>query len=158
MPQIEIEAEGDSHSFSPQEYADSDETLGSSARANKLLRTQHLVESEELPEEVQHNPDVAERALEEGAFYARISVPFWFKKDDDEVYDTFGDDDAIYAMVEDYSDGAWRIIASETSSMGDQWFNWEWTFVPKSLTTVTRATVSGEESYDDLRVPVQQPA
>lgn len=144
---IRVTDEGESRDLEIPAYCDEG---GSPATARRLIQYGMMVSEGQLAGYAEHNADVVERAQEEDCFYARISVPFWFRQDDDEVAETFDGDDRINALVEDYSDSAWRIIASETNSgRAGVWFNYEWTFVPKSLATVTRAV--GWTSADDAK-------
>ena len=135
MSKVIIESEGERMEMSVEEYVE--ETRRDAGTAI-LARNQGFIAEGVLSEKVRHNEKVVNRAMEEeGVRFARIRVPFWFRQQDEEVAETFEQDDEIYALVEDYSEKAWRIIASENSAPGDIIFNYEWTFIPKSLATVT---------------------
>lgn len=131
---IAVVDEGERTKYTPEEYVDE----GGSPLTAKLLTYKNAALAEgQLGDEVQHNDHVVDRADEEDAVVARIEVPYWFRQKDDEVAETFDGDDRMTALVEDYSDKAWRIIAGEEGIGGDFWFTWEWTFVPKSVARVT---------------------
>lgn len=143
---VRVNDEGQAEDYTLTEYTDAG---GSMTTAITLLRDAALAAEGALADDVRHNAGVVERAMEEDCSVVRIAVPFWFRQKDDEVAETFGSEDSIYALVEDYSDKAWRIIASRTTSMGDRWYNYEWTFVPKSMSTVT--SVVGFTDPEDAR-------
>lgn len=142
--------EGDTRRYEIDEAA-SRNTIGAASIAT-IARVNAMIAQGELVDDVRHNEQVAERAVDEGCFYAKISIPGWFVLDDDDLADEYGDD--VYSggdtlerkvLIEDYSDGAWRIVAHRVDSLnGDLVFDWSWSFVPKSLATVR--TVEGVES------------
>lgn len=141
--------EGEREQFTTEEYA---EEGGSLTMASLLASGQAKIEEDTLADEVRHNDYVVERALEEDdVYFAEIRIPGWFVIDDDDLSEEFdvghpGATLEVRGLIEDYSDGAWRIIAKETDSMaGDQWFNYAWCFVPKSVSTLTFVPVEGEE-------------
>lgn len=125
----------------------------SANRLNVLASKQGQLEQGCLEDTVQHNPEVVSRARDEGCFVASISVSYWMRSNDDEIAETFDGNDRILALVEDYSDDAWRIVGKQQSGLsGDFWFTWAWTFVPKSQSTVVQMDgVDSEEAAWKLR-------
>lgn len=136
--QIRVTDDGETDSYEPTEYG----AEASYTRAVRLIRNGIAYEQDELREQDNlHNEDVLARAKEEDdSFYGTIRVPFWFRDDDEEVRETFDGDDRVTGVVEDYSEKAWRIIAVEDNhGRAGVYWHYAWTFVPKSLGTVTRA-------------------
>lgn len=126
----------------------------SANRLNVLASKQGQLETGCLKDTVQHNPEVVERARDEGCFVASISVSYWMRSNDDEIAETFDGNDRILALVENYSDDAWRIVGKQETTMRGRssWFTWAWTFVPKSQSTVVQMKgVDSEEAAWELR-------
>lgn len=147
--------EGESESMSIEEYI---EEGGSPNFASIMVREQDLLESGQLIDEVQHNSNIVKRAIDEGAFFGKIRVPFWFRQDDEEVNEAFDGEDSMQGLIEDYSEKAWRIIAKkQTGLSGDRWYTWSWTFVPKSLSQVLRAEApKGEKERLDIEEAIYE--
>jgi hypothetical protein len=135
-PTIVVNDEGEQNEYSLDEYVNETRRW---AGTSVMAQTEAALQRGDLPEKVRHNDHVVERAMEEDdVHYARLRVPYWFVQKDDEARELMGRDDQKDVLIEDYSEKAWRVIASETDSMaGDQWFNYEWVFLPKSVVTVT---------------------
>ena len=141
---VEIADGGDVDHYSLSEYVHEG---GSASALSVIAAKQAMLSDGTLVDEVQHNEHVVERAIDEGAFVARVSIPYWFVNKDDEVQDTFGaKHENVTCLVEDYSEKAWRVIAQDAGAHGDSWFNWAWTFLPKSVVRVTH--VEGVEDRD----------
>lgn len=147
-PYVEVTSEGQSEKYGAEEAAE--RRVGDATQARRLVRRNAALEAEEYASRLNDSERIAERARDEGAVVAKVEVPFWFRDKDEEVAETFNGQDRITALVEDYSEDAWRIIASERDDIsGGKVLGWEWTFLPKSVATVI--TVGGWSSPRESR-------
>lgn len=151
---VEVIDEGQSDKYGAEEAAE--RRVGDAVQAKRLVRKNAALEAGEYASGINQSEAIADRAREEDAFVAKIEVPFWFRDKDDEVAETFNGQDRITALVEDYSEKAWRIVASERHDVGGGMvLGWEWTFLPKSVATVVRvggwsSPRESREFYDEL--------
>ena len=143
--EVTVEDEGEKRTYQPNDAVQSGISRNTIAI---LARKQARLADGSMEDDVMHNDEIVTRARDEGCFVAEISVSYWMRKNDDEIAETFDGDDKITALVEDYSDDAWRIVAKQQRGLsGDYWFTWAWTFLPKSQSTVVR--VEGVETVDE---------
>jgi hypothetical protein len=114
-----------------------------------LLDVQTALDEEMLVSSVDRNSHVAERAVEENVFAGQIILPGWFVNNDAELSDKYGEMHpgarlTIEGLVEDYSEPSWRVVASRDVELPGLIFEYEWTFLPKSVVTLIRLDGIGD--------------
>jgi len=125
---------------------------GSAATVSLLAKDQALLTTGELPDYVNHNSETVERAMEEEVFVAEVKFLGWLVNDDPDNPERWqkahpGETVSGRFLVENYSDDAWRLIAEEAGGGLGTWYNYRWTFIPKSKSRLTR--VVGVESREE---------
>lgn len=146
MMNVKIHSEGEVEELTPDE---ADDAKLKAPLVRKMARLDAYTE-DELAKAVKHNENVVRRAFEEDDVHvANFSVAYWLEKEDDEVGEMMENRSRVTGLVEDYSEDAWRVIATEVDAFGgDFWFSYEWTFMPKSASTVMWVESDNEELED----------
>ena len=113
-----------------------------------LLDVQAYLDEGILEGAVDRQQGVVERSLEEDVFAGKVYVPGWFVNEDDELSEEYGSMHPggtleIEGLVEDYSEKAFRIVARKEPDIPGLVYEYEWTFLPKSVVTLVRLTDVG---------------
>lgn len=140
-PRFQIVDEGDKTTVEVGEWFS--EHCGSHYLVNELLDQTAYLAEDMLVDAVDAQEGVVERALEEPVFVATVRIPGWFVNGDDELSEEHGsmhpgDHLEMTGLVEDYSDKAWRVIARKKDEQPGLIYDYEWTFLPKSVVTLFR--------------------
>ena len=130
---------------------------GSATTLSLIARDQILLKSGRLPEYVDHNPGVVERAMEEEVFVGVAKFRGWMVAGDEDAPDHWRDANpgetltGRFLMV-DYSEKAWQLIAEESGGSAGRWYNYRWEFIPKSKSrVVTIRGIRDEDHADEIR-------
>lgn len=108
-----------------------------------LIEQEAYLAEDALTNAVSRREDVVERALEEDVFAAKVYVPGWFVNNDDELIEEHGKHHPgatlkLEGLVEDYSDAAFRVVATRMDELPELVYEYEWTFLPKSVVRLVR--------------------
>jgi len=129
---------------------------GNLSTITSLLDVQAYIAEGTLASTVMRREDIVERAMEEDVFAAKIEIPGWFVNGDDELAETFGNVHpgatvTMKGLTEDYSEKAWRVIAVEDENAPGLSYDYEWTFLPKSVVKLFRLSgINGIEDADKM--------
>lgn len=129
---------------------------GSVATVRLLAKEQAKLDAGTLPDDVDHNDSVVERAMEEDVFVGEAKFKGWLVNDSDNAVDAWGKHHPGATisgrfLMESYSDDAWRLIAEESGGRSGRWYNYRWVFLPKSEARVTRVEgVEGRKHAEEI--------